>query len=269
MKAVGAISRQELQPAAPRPAPADPRRRARGRHDGRARGRLALPAQHDDGRRRPHHHRAHDPASPTSTRTSPRSGRPTQGRLHADAGRRPTAASGARTTGTRRRTSGRTRASRSSCRRSSSTRAPAAARWRPRTSSTTSDIARVAAVAREGRRSRATRRPRPARGPRPPLGDLDARPGRHDAARGAALRHGQSAAKTLGMDRDIGSLEPGKLADLIVIDGNPLAGHPPVGEGRLDHGQRPPLRRGDAERDGVARAQAGEVLVGVKRPCEE
>ena len=29
-------------------------------------------------------------------------------------------------------------------------------------------------------------------------------------------------AKTLGMDRDLGTLEAGKLADLIVIEGNPL-----------------------------------------------
>ncbi len=31
-----------------------------------------------------------------------------------------------------------------------------------------------------------------------------------------------NGAKSLGMDRDIGSLQPGKLADVIVIDGDPL-----------------------------------------------
>jgi imidazolonepropionase-like amidohydrolase len=40
----------------------------------------------------------------------------------------------------------------------------------------------------------------------------------HEALRCATL-HG---AQTLGMDRDIGSLEPGKLADVIVVEGNPL-----------------------------------------------
>ena len=29
-------------------------------------------------------------------------------------------------------------------------------------------------------------------------------------------------AETLGLDQDLGSIEPGKLADLIVIDGDPL-----------------------------------------------
>jgi len=39
-----------------------------------------------------------------------------------------------------------------------------------------------------------------------------------------ALRAGTwNGAKYLGLDADVGSLEPGKLADLIVIDGNPLA----------------------------------------------
>ncbi len=41
----------------------------------------------------------------------------------------------------------------------------------------------------------------------------------HEALRSATL-HG---ARYLGLDRELGSLEPGKLADLVVIDGNPLA----------------------------------------------
>ena len=50
--------REELQPAAPRSAPAGHRGGAPDRHDGGARGRLAVRAQHDDGGRRPHRRRA-------------------------------------------------------------------------------------------------------------------------------------------------------------------------------------------------------------------
>jgi imidazolonepropionase-like amidohydrolase/Tol biopolymer transport system component len=41
----------------------------------------------------------------------------------------------------------------------------------------------------------------------------------HDALRAATL----NPARNFGLDKDLGSLEPGKLADLVVIDGNPLA----------------------------------------------
>jgi imidazolonepropionase-like amidohydrolase len=41
----------------------------------------------------------------------------------------------------------------------------------------------------------------------------------HQALRAATL-HG---AEYLGLDRDLGSLEPGKLADLVVLEQNPLA----------------------------------------------
>lgn len=41
----------------------------------------------------------------------------------------------------------------------------------------------------------------------------------HEALRAATI----NPARNFGFDKDLGSLEPGKLADLVVIDGNPLA----------------------------------------------
>ena len=67
--------REELQPAAPRSAPAGHRSRAPDRHDGRARGRVAVRAQHDHGRRRAHRRRALHPGGQRVRRRRRSSGR--------------------------------------------------------------------------------------------------------------------------------------------------------------------------------------------------
>ncbi len=72
-----------------------------------------------------------------------------------------------------------------------------------------------------------------------------------------------NGAKSLGMDRDIGSLAGRQARRPRRHRRQPPPGHPPVREGRMDHGQRPPLRCRDAERDGGEGEEAGQVLVGV------
>jgi hypothetical protein len=126
------VQREELQPAAPRPAPAGAPGRARARHDGRARGRLALPAQHE----------------PWSSTATPASSTPSRWRIYDDviqlwgatrSGYTPTlvvayGGSGARTTGTEDQRLGERAAAAFVPREVSSTRARAGGPWRPRTS---------------------------------------------------------------------------------------------------------------------------------------
>ena len=142
-----------------------------------------------------------------------------------------TAATGARTTGTRRRTSGRTSGCRSSCRArildARSRRRTMAPRGRAATTSTTRAIAEGAA---RRRRERAARRARPARGPRRALGDVDVRAGRHDAASRRCAPRTLDGARYLGLDRDIGSLEAGQARRPHRPRRQPARGHPTVEE---------------------------------------
>ena len=52
-----------------------------------------------------------------------------------------------------------------------------------------------------------------------------------------------NGASTYGLDHQLGSLEPGKLADLIVLDRDPLADIQQYQQRALHDGQRPSLRR--------------------------
>ena len=72
------------------------------------------------------------------------------------------------------------------------------------------------------RRAREHRRARPARRPRLALGDLGLRAGRHVADAGAASGDDQSGAATWAWRATWARSRTGKLADLLIVDGNPL-----------------------------------------------
>ncbi len=159
---------------------------ARAGHDGRARGRREVPAQHDRDRRRPHRDRARAPAGRGPTRTCMQLWSQSDDRLHADARRglrrpvgrellvRPHERVGERAAD----------ALHAALRRSSRARSGAS---RPPTSTTTTSASpRFAKRAARPRRVGAARRARPARRPRRALGDVDARAGRLHALGGAA-----------------------------------------------------------------------------------
>jgi len=60
----------------------------------------------------------------------------------------------------------------------------------------------------------------------------------------------RSAAEALDRTADVGAIAPGRYADLIAVDGDPLKGHPRARdgrdhhEGRSDRQRRPALRSG-------------------------
>ena len=81
----------------------------------------------------------------------------------------------------------------------------------------------------------------------------------HDALRAATI----DSADAIGFAKDIGSLEVGKLADLLVLDANPLEDIKNTAKIARGDEERPALRRGDAERD-VSAAEGARAAVVVE-----
>ncbi len=98
------------------------------------------------------------------------------------------------------------------------------------------------------RHSRVDRRPRPARGAWRALGHLDLRARRDEQSWRRCATGTINPARALGLDKDLGSLEPGKLADLVVLDANPLENIRNSTSVSHDHGRRPAVRRQSADR---------------------